>query len=42
MNVEAIEQAKAAVEALPLAASGFMNFELIPVGPLKALGLCPG
>src|ERR1700733_4130448 len=34
MNVESVEQAKAAVEALPLAAGGFANYQLMQVGPL--------
>ncbi len=39
MNVESVEQAKATVAALPLAANGFLAYEIIPVGPLKPLGL---
>lgn len=39
MNVESVNEAKAALEALPLAAGGFLNYELLPVGPLKPLGL---
>jgi hypothetical protein len=39
MNVDSVEQAKATVNALPLAAGGFLAFETIPVGPLKPLGL---
>ena len=39
MNVETVEQATAATHALPLAAGGFMNFEMIPVGPLAPLGM---
>lgn len=39
MNVESVEQAKATVNALPLAARGHLAFEMIPVGPLKPLGL---
>src|ERR1700760_4864199 len=38
MNVESIEQAKAAVNALPLAAGGFAQYELMQVGPLAPLG----
>jgi hypothetical protein len=39
MEVETIENARAAIDALPLAAGGFLKFEFIPVGPLKPLGL---
>ena len=39
MNVESIEEAKAAVEALPLTAGGFAKYELMHVGPLAPLGL---
>jgi hypothetical protein len=39
MNVDSVEQAKATINALPLAAGGFLTFETIPVGPLKPLGL---
>jgi hypothetical protein len=39
MNVESVEQAKAAVEALPLVTSGFAKYELMQVGPLPPLGL---
>lgn len=39
MNAESVEEAKAAVHALPLAGEGFLGFEFIPVGPLKPLGL---
>jgi hypothetical protein len=38
MDVESVEQAKATVEALPLAQAGLMKFELTPVGPLAPLG----
>ena len=38
MNVESVEDARSTVEALPLAAEGFANYELIPVGPLAPLG----
>ncbi|MFB9984628.1 hypothetical protein ACFSQQ_21275 [Mesorhizobium kowhaii] len=37
--VETVEEAKAAVEALPLTAGGFANYELMHVGPLAPLGL---
>jgi hypothetical protein len=39
MNIESVEQAKATVDALPLAAAGFLAYEFIPVGPLKPLGI---
>ena len=39
MNTESLDQAKAMILGLPLAANGFLGFEFIPVGPLKPLGL---
>lgn len=39
MNVETLEEAKAAVESLPLTAGGFAEYELMHVGPLAPLGL---
>jgi hypothetical protein len=39
MNVESIEDAKAAVEALPLTSGGYAQYELMHVGPLAPLGL---
>jgi hypothetical protein len=39
MNATSIEEAKSMIEALPLAANGYLAFEYIPVGPLKPLGL---
>ena len=39
MNSESADQAKATIQTLPLAANGFLEFEFIPVGPLKPLGL---
>jgi len=39
MNVESVEQAKAAVEALPLVTEGFAQYDFIPVGPLAPLGM---
>jgi hypothetical protein len=39
MNVESIEEAKAAVDALPLTSGGFAQYELMHVGPLAPLGL---
>jgi hypothetical protein len=43
MSVDSVEQAKTAVEALPLAAGGFATYQLVQVGPLAPLGmLIPG
>jgi len=39
MNTESLDQAKWIIHELPLAANGFLGFEVIPVGPLKPLGL---
>ena len=39
MSSTSVEEAKSIVEALPLAANGYLVFEYIPVGPLKPLGL---
>jgi hypothetical protein len=39
MATGAIEEAKATLDTLPLAAGGFLKFELLPVGPLAPLGL---
>ena len=39
LNVDSVEQAKATVEALPLATAGFAKYDLMPVGPLAPLGL---
>ncbi len=39
MNTETVEQARAAVEALPLVTHGIATYEVIPVGPLAPLGL---
>jgi len=39
MNVESLEQAKAELDALPLAVAGLMTFELIQVCPLAPLKL---
>lgn len=38
MNAQSVDEARAAVQELPLAAGGFMTFELTPVGPLAPLG----
>src|SRR5215469_16759415 len=37
MSVESVDEAKAAVDKLPLTEGGFMSFELTPVGPLAPL-----
>jgi hypothetical protein len=39
MNVESVEQAKAALDTLPLVAARLATFELMPVSPLMPLGL---
>jgi hypothetical protein len=39
MNVESVEQAKATVEALPLAAGGYAKYDFMQVGPLTPLAL---
>ena len=39
MNVDSIEKAKAATDALPLTAGGFAHYELMQVGPLAPLGM---
>ena len=39
MNVELVEQAKAAVDALPLTAANLATYELMPVSPLMPLGI---
>jgi hypothetical protein len=39
MNVESVEQARAAVNALPLVTGGFAKYEFMQVGPLAPLGL---
>ena len=39
MDVESVEQAKAAIEALPLASGGFASYEFMHVGPLAPLGM---
>ncbi|MBP0595091.1 hypothetical protein J8I87_36640 [Paraburkholderia sp. LEh10] len=37
MQVESVDEAKAAVDKLPLTERGLMSFELTPVGPLAPL-----
>lgn len=39
LNVDSVEQAKATLDTLPLVAEGLMTYELLPVTPLKPLGL---
>jgi hypothetical protein len=39
MNVDSVEQAKAAIEALPLVIEGFAQYEFMQVGPLAPLGM---
>ena len=39
LNVESVEQAKATLDALPLVAEEFMEYQLLPVTTLTPLGL---
>jgi hypothetical protein len=39
VNSTSVEEAKSIVEALLLAANGYLVFEYIPFGPLQPLGL---
>jgi hypothetical protein len=39
IDAETADQARAAVEALPLVTRGVATYEIIPVGPLAPLGL---
>jgi hypothetical protein len=39
LNAASVEEARSIIEALPLAANGYLAYEYIPVGPLKPLGL---
>jgi len=39
MNVDSVEQAKATLGALPLVKDSFIQYEVMPVGPLAPLGL---
>jgi hypothetical protein len=39
MNAASVDEAKATISALPLAAGGFLSYEFLPVGPLKPLGM---
>lgn len=42
MNVPTVGDAHAILEALPLGVAGMMTFQLIPLGPLKPLGMLLG
>jgi hypothetical protein len=39
MNSESVDEAKATLDTLPLAAEGLLAFDLMPVGPLAPLGM---
>jgi hypothetical protein len=39
MNVESVEKAKAAVDALPLTAAKLVTYELLSLSPLMPLGM---
>jgi hypothetical protein len=39
MNAASVDEARAAVDALPLTAAGLMKFDMLPVGPLAPLGM---
>jgi hypothetical protein len=39
MNADTVEDARKAVEALPLVTEGFAQYDVFPVGPLAPLGL---
>jgi hypothetical protein len=39
MNADTVEQAKAAIEALPLVTEGFAEYQFMQIGPLAPLGL---
>jgi hypothetical protein len=39
MNVDFIEKAKAITDKMPLVEAAFLQYEDLPVGPLKPLGL---
>ena len=39
MNVESLEEAKTELATLPLVAADLMTYELMPVSPLRPLGL---
>lgn len=39
LDVRTVEEAHALLEALPLGRAGMMTFDLIPLGPLRPLGM---
>lgn len=39
LDVRTVEEARALLEPLPLGRAGMMTFELIPLGPLRPLGI---
>lgn len=39
MNVESVDEAKAATDALPLVSEGIAEYEFMPLGPLAPLGM---
>ncbi|QYD73321.1 hypothetical protein KZJ38_27170 [Paraburkholderia edwinii] len=39
MDVDSVDDAKATVNALPLVADGFAQYQLMPIGPLAPLGM---
>jgi hypothetical protein len=39
MNVGSVDEARATVDAMPLASGGFLDFEFLQIGPLAPLGL---
>ena len=39
MNVKSVDEAKAATDALPLTADGFVKYECWAIGPLTPLGI---
>jgi hypothetical protein len=39
MNVDSVEKAKATLDTLPLVVADLMSYELMPVGPLRPLGM---
>ena len=42
MHLPTVAEAHAILEALPLGVAGMMSFQLIPLGPLKPLGMLLG
>lgn len=39
MQADSVDDARATINTLPLAAQGYLDFEFIPAGPLAPLGL---